>query len=125
MINGLGTATPAVATVYPLPSTALWSLLAVAASRLGAVAVARRAAGTVYRRFVETTRDRETWAAHPMAGPSEHCSTYHHLQANNDQTNVHLRKYSHFSSSYYVTSHYKWGHIMYLTAYHGGTATAP
>jgi hypothetical protein len=67
VINGQGGATGAVAMIHPLPSTALWSLLAIAASRLGCVAVARRAAGTVHRRFVETTRDRESWAAHPMS----------------------------------------------------------
>ena len=67
VINGQGAPTAAVATIHPLPSTALWSFLAVAASRLGCVAVARRATGTVHRRFVETTRDRETWAAHPMS----------------------------------------------------------
>ena len=60
VINGQGAATGAIATVNPLPSTPLWSLLAIAASRLGCVAVARRAAGTVHKRFVVTTRDRET-----------------------------------------------------------------
>ena len=45
----------------------LWSNLAVAASRLGCVHVARRAAGTVCRRFVETKRADTPWAAHPTS----------------------------------------------------------
>ena len=56
VIGGPGLATDGIVCMHPLPSTTLWSNLAVAASRLGCLGVAKRAAGTVSRRFVNTRR---------------------------------------------------------------------
>ena len=49
-----------------LPTTPLWSAIAVLAWRLGCAAVARRCAGTVYRRFVEIIRCGESCKTQPM-----------------------------------------------------------
>ena len=65
--GGAGAPTRAVVAAPSIPTTMLWSNLAVAASRLGCVHVARRAAGTVCRRFVETKRADTPWAAHPTS----------------------------------------------------------
>ena len=53
VINGVGEATEPVVAAHPLPSTTLWSRLAVISSRCGCVEVARKAAATIRRRFVE------------------------------------------------------------------------
>ena len=65
--GGAGAPTRAVVAAPSIPTTMLWSNLAVAASRLGCVHVARRAAGTVCRRFVETKRADTPCAAHPTS----------------------------------------------------------
>ena len=65
--GGAGAPTRAVVAAPSIPTTMLWSNLAVAASRLGCVHVARRAAGTVCRRFVETKRADTPLAAHPTS----------------------------------------------------------
>ena len=59
VIGGPGIATDGVVCMHPLPGTTLWSNLAVAASRLGCLGVAKRAAGTVSRRFVDTPQSPE------------------------------------------------------------------
>ena len=68
VIGGPGLATDGIVCMHPLPSTTLWSNLAVAASRLGCLGVAKRAAGTVSRRFVNTRRPpRFYYESHPMS----------------------------------------------------------
>ena len=49
------------------PVTKLRSYVAVAASRLGSSAVARKSSGVMYRRYVESTEDGELYESHPMA----------------------------------------------------------
>ena len=68
VIGGPGIATDGVVCMHPLPGTTLWSNLAVAASRLGCLGVAKRAAGTVSRRFVDTRKaPRFYYESHPMS----------------------------------------------------------
>ena len=54
VIHNQGRGTDAIVTCHPLPSTPLWSMLAVAASRLGCGVAAKRASGVVHARFVST-----------------------------------------------------------------------
>ena len=66
VIGGPGLGTGAVVAMQSLPTTPLWSAIAVLAWRLGCAAVARRSAGTVYRRFVEIIRCGESCKTQPM-----------------------------------------------------------
>ena len=67
VIHNQGRGTDAIVTCHPLPSTPLWSMLAVAASRLGCGVAAKRASGVVHARFVSTAQPRELCEAHPMS----------------------------------------------------------